>query len=153
MAQTNNISDDNDDKKLDLDLEAQIGLILKRVEITENQYMKLQKETDSDVDLNKLKWYIQHRWPENKYLIPDSLKQYRAIMNEISNYSNLIFKGDQIVIPKTMRKEMLNRLHLSIRETGDLRSSIKEDTCEQLIQTRPAQSRIKACYSIAKYLD
>ena len=43
--------------------------------------------------------------------MPDSLKAYHSVSAELSVYNDLLMRGSRIVIPPTLRRDMLERLH------------------------------------------
>ncbi|XP_018366780.1 PREDICTED: uncharacterized protein K02A2.6-like [Trachymyrmex cornetzi] len=103
--------DDKDCVINENDIQAQIDLIqlsdgisLKRKEI-------IITETNVDSELIELKKVIKEGWPKMKNSLNDQIKPYWGIRDELTEINGLILKGNQIVIPKALRQEMLNRLH------------------------------------------
>ena len=74
---------------------------------------KLKQETADDAVLTELHSVIMRGWPEQKKDLPATLTPYFQICDELSTSDGLIFRGERVVIPKSMRKGMLERLHSS----------------------------------------
>ena len=52
-------------------------------------------------------------WPNTKYGLSPSVSQYYHIRDELTVQDGLIFKGEQVLIPATMRKLMKEKIHSS----------------------------------------
>ncbi|XP_037079231.1 uncharacterized protein K02A2.6-like [Pollicipes pollicipes] len=50
-------------------------------------------------------------WPAEKNGLPEAVVPYFNCRDELSVHDGIIVRGDRVVIPKTMRKEMLVKLH------------------------------------------
>lgn len=111
-------TDDSNSPMLDdKEVEAQICAIVNEINVSvgPNIMSRISSLTDVDVELKTLKDYLLNTWPNEKKNVPLAIRQYWNIRNELSYFkpSNIILKGDAIVIPRCMRKEMLSRLHLT----------------------------------------
>ena len=80
--------------------------------ISDKTIEKIKLETENDKELQILKKYIQTEWPGNLSDIDESVKQFHGMRNYLYVEEGIIFKGDQIIIPKSMRKEIIKKLHL-----------------------------------------
>lgn len=65
-----------------------------------------------DEELNYIVKYCKEGWPEAKE-IPSKLKNYAKLQNDLLLIDGLLFLNDKIVIPKTLRPEMLLLIHES----------------------------------------
>ena len=70
-------------------------------------------KTDQDEDLQALKKVVQSRWPAVKNSLPADLGPYFQIHNELVVQDGLILRGDRLIIPKVLRKSMMESLHAS----------------------------------------
>ena len=66
--------------------------------------------THDDV-LLKLTDMIMNGWPESKCNVPISVLPYYHIRDDLSVQDGLIFKGDRVVIPLNLRKEIKQAIH------------------------------------------
>jgi len=46
---------------------------------------------------------IQIGWPDTKTKLPNDLKQYFGYRDELTVHSNVVFKGQQLLIPQSIR--------------------------------------------------
>ena len=81
--------------------------------IGEERLTSIQMETSSDETLQMLKSVIVQGWPEVRTEIPHQLLPYFPVRDELSVQNGLIFRGERVVIPKSLQSEMLNSLHKS----------------------------------------
>ena len=55
--------------------------------------------------------YIQHGWPDRRNMCIEPLKPFWAVRHDLTTHDGLILRNNQIVIPVTMRKQVLNVIH------------------------------------------
>ena len=77
-------------------------------ESTENH---LREQTSKDVTLTALYKVIVHGWPVDKSAISESLRPYWNYRDEPSVKNGIIYKGTQVMVPLSMHKEMLRKIH------------------------------------------
>ena len=65
----------------------------------------------SDRSKAKLTETIQNGWPKHKKRSPRDVRKYWAVKSELSTDDGLIFKGEAIVIPPGLRKEVQRQIH------------------------------------------
>lgn len=68
-------------------------------------------ETNKDLELVKLIEFTKTGWPDKAKNIPDDLQYYNKFRSDISIDKNLVFLHDKLIIPKTMRMEILGKMH------------------------------------------
>ncbi|KAK7105231.1 hypothetical protein V1264_016637 [Littorina saxatilis] len=79
--------------------------------IRQERLEKLKNATDDDETLQRLKKVIMTGWPEEKQDLPAELTSYFSFRDEISVQDGLIFKGERVVVPISMRHEMKTAVH------------------------------------------
>ena len=55
--------------------------------------------------------YVQHGWPEDKHKLCGPLGKYWSERGNITLHDGLLLRGRQIIIPPTLRPDVLRRLH------------------------------------------
>ena len=81
--------------------------------VSPEKYKQYQEETLKDRQLQTLKTIVEHGWPEQKVDVPEEIKIFWPFRHEISCIDNLMFKGWKLIIPQTLRSEMLKLVHES----------------------------------------
>ena len=83
---------------------------------------QLKRETQDDIQLNLLKETIITGWPDNKKSFNPLLMPYYAYADELAVQDGIIFKGERVVIPQSMRAETRQEIHgAHLRINGCLR--------------------------------
>ena len=72
-----------------------------------DEYRKAQRE---DETCSKLMKYCRQGWP-SKFRIENTLKTYWKLRNELSIYKDLLLLGKRIVVPQSLQKETLLKIH------------------------------------------
>ncbi|XP_036340441.1 uncharacterized protein K02A2.6-like [Rhagoletis pomonella] len=60
---------------------------------------------------------IKDGWTEDKSKVNDNIKQYWKVRDELITNNNLLFKGNRLVVPPQMRREILNKPHQGMEST------------------------------------
>ena len=80
--------------------------MLKCLSVTE-----LQQASSQDDHLQKLKNIIIAGWPDSKDEISEELNPYWSYRDKLAVLDGIILKGRHIIIPKSLRVQVLNQLH------------------------------------------
>ena len=81
--------------------------------ITEERLAHMRRATDDDESLQMLKSVIQKGWPESRDELPSQLHPYFSMRDEMSVQDGLVFKGERVVVPHSLRSDMRQRIHSS----------------------------------------
>jgi hypothetical protein len=73
----------------------------------------LKTETLADHNMRCLMETVQQGWPNHKSEVPETLWPYWSYRDELSVCDGIIYKGQQIVIPPSMRKNILEKIHVA----------------------------------------
>ena len=83
----------------------------KHVRLSAKGIADLRKATIQDDTLSKLAKVIRHGWCNLKQNVPLSIRAFWPFRDELVVDNSIIFKGTKVVIPKSMRTLMLQRIH------------------------------------------
>lgn len=81
--------------------------------ITDTKKLELQKATNADSTLSKLKDYHTNGWPKSKKDVDDKVKFYFNLQDQITVEDDLVYLNFKLIIPAELRKYMLQLLHES----------------------------------------
>lgn len=98
----NNLPEDENENELE------VNLILP---ITVPWAKQIGEEINKSDKLKKLKLVIENGWPDCSDDISVDVKEFWNFRDELSVYEGLIFKGDKILIPSTLKYEVLQLIH------------------------------------------
>eukprot|EP00057_Strongylocentrotus_purpuratus_P027755 XP_011682229.1 PREDICTED: uncharacterized protein K02A2.6-like [Strongylocentrotus purpuratus] len=74
---------------------------------------KLKQCTAENEVMQELRATVMNGWPRRQQDLPSDVRPYFHIRDELSISDGLIFRGERVVIPNSMRKGMIERLHSS----------------------------------------
>ena len=90
--------------------------------VSEATQIAIKQATESDATLRDLKTVIREGWPACNSEVPANIRSYFPFREELSLQNGLVFKGERLVIPASVKDEMLAKIHAShIGIQGSLR--------------------------------
>ena len=75
--------------------------------VSNEKLQQFRLETRYDTTLKKLYHTIQTGWPNKNPDAAPSINEYWPVRDEISSHDGLLLRGERLVVPSTMRREML----------------------------------------------
>ena len=81
--------------------------------VRKDRLQQIKHATKDDPVLLQLKQMIQSGWPNDKKKVPPSIRAYYDFRDELIVQDHLVFKGSKLVIPVSMRREMMSIAHSS----------------------------------------
>jgi len=121
-------------------------------EIPDQLLERVKKETSKDEGLLLLWETIQAGWPEKKADTLPEVLPYYDIRDTLSGQDGVLVKGQRVIVPKALRREMLQKLHAAhlgfesmMRRAKEviywpgMQNDIKQvaDTCEVCQERKP----------------
>lgn len=124
--------------------------------VSNERLNSIKEATHTDTTLVTLMNVIKKGWPNDKTETPLCIREYWPYRDELATQNGLIFRGSRIVIPASMRPEMIKRAHKSHlgiqytqntareimywpRMTTDLQEAVMK--CRICEQAKPAQQK------------
>lgn len=81
--------------------------------VSEPTQTAIQQATESDATLRELKTTIRRGWPATKAEVSANISGYFTFPDELSLQNGLVFKGERLVIPMSVKADMLAKIHRS----------------------------------------
>ena len=79
--------------------------------ISDHQLARFAEATKEDTILSDLQRVILSGWPDSKGQVPPNAQEFWNYRDELTVAQGLIVKGQKIVVPSSLRGEMLEKLH------------------------------------------
>ena len=98
------------EKKLENDVKAYVDYVVQYLPATEDRLEDIRVQQHQDEVTRRLIDYCTEGWPERSQL-PGILKLYWAVRHELTIQQGLLMKGNRLVIPVSMRMDILKRIH------------------------------------------
>lgn len=124
--------------------------------IPDARILEIQEATNSDDRLQMLIKTIVNGWPKDKAQVDPEIRPYYAMRDTLSYTDGVILKEEAVLVPKSLKKDMMMRLHsahtgydsMVRRAKGSIfwigmKSDIKElaEHCETCMERKPHNSR------------
>ena len=113
---------------------------------------QIRDETGKDPTLTLLKEVVLGGWPQKREKFPQSLHDYRNFREELTIRDGLVLKGDRIVIPPTLKPEVLtilNQGHLATEQEKCLLPARTSVFWPEI--TKEIINQVNQCGSCQKY--
>ena len=81
------------------------------IQISTNQLDKIRNATNADADLCALREQCIIGWPDHAKSVPKLIRNYWSMKDFISIEDGILFAGNRIIMPTSMRDEYLTRIH------------------------------------------
>lgn len=96
---------------IDNDIVCQVDLIFQHLPFSSEKLEKIKDATEKDFLLSKLKNIVLAGWPNDKSKVDKELLPFWNFRDEINLIDNVLFKINAVIIPKSMQKEILQKVH------------------------------------------
>lgn len=93
------------------DIQAYVDMVMTSIPVTADRTEQIRNETIKDATLRVLKDTIQKGWPNTKSHCPKTIQDYWSYRDELTVVDDIILKGTKFVIPSSLRKLMLQKIH------------------------------------------
>ena len=97
----------------DKDLVAQVHMAYDNTAVIEDKIEEIKRKTLEDLTMMLLSRFISNGWPTHKKDVPEEVKVFWSYREELSLINGIVFKGKRIVVPESVRKNILQQLHQS----------------------------------------
>ena len=93
------------------DVQLHIDMVINTMPISDQRLAEIKRETENDPELKSVMDVILKGWPSNRSSCKPETVSYWNERDQLSTADGIILRGTRIVIPRTMRKSMLKKIH------------------------------------------
>ena len=79
--------------------------------ISAEELQRMRHASADDLILQELRKAIRQGWPASKTDTPECLHAYYDVRDELTAQNELVFKGQRLLVPASLRKEMMVAIH------------------------------------------
>lgn len=109
----------------------------------------LEVATQEDDTLSRVKQYIETHWPScRKQISNPRVAEYFTLRSELHIVNNCVFFGDRPIIPKKMRQELLEELHMGHPGASRM-NALAREKCFWPGITQQISAFVQRCYNCA----
>ncbi|XP_038063010.1 uncharacterized protein K02A2.6-like [Patiria miniata] len=99
------------DEDLEGEIEAHVHLITTQWPASDAKLVEIALETSHDRTLSAVITHVKDGWPKYQKDVDPELKRFWDDQDKISLVGGILTYGDRIVIPQSLRQQMLQRIH------------------------------------------
>ena len=92
------------------EVDAFVNLVVANMPATEKCLDNIRQKQEEDEACKQIMSYCQNSWPAKEH-VPPSVKQFYPFRDELTVVNGLLLRGIRIVIPVSLRMEILEKLH------------------------------------------
>ncbi|XP_046392169.1 uncharacterized protein LOC124160378 [Ischnura elegans] len=106
--------------------EAMVKEVIKALPMSDTRLEEVREKQERDDVLKEIKQYVRNGWPAHKEDLELPLRRYYEERGYLNEGEGLLMHGHRVVIPKELRKEMLDRLHKGHLGIGKCRERARD---------------------------
>ncbi len=91
----------------------EICSVISVMPISNEKLQVFREATEKDPVLQVLRKQLLVGWPEHRREVPECIRPYYMHKDDITCCDQLMFRGNQVIIPSELRSDMLKRIHES----------------------------------------
>ena len=107
------LEDEPPSEDLGEDLVCAVNQVISNLPVSDAKLEVIRQATANDPVMLKLQDTIKCGWPTNRFQVSNDLKPYWTFREELSEADGILLKGEKIMIPSTLRKDMLAKINTS----------------------------------------
>ena len=107
------INDKPNNTDLEEDLICAVNLIMSDLPVSDPKLREIRNAKEQDTTMMRLKNTIRSGWPEKDLRSIKTLDDYWSYRDELCEAESVILKGGKIVIPSSLKEDMLKIIHSS----------------------------------------
>ncbi len=100
------------DPEIEKEISCYVHTLLSTLPVTDEMMARLKRATSEDESLQQLRTTVLSGWPETKQEVPIKAREYWHCREEISEIDGILLKNERIIIPSSLRPEMLEKIHV-----------------------------------------
>ena len=79
--------------------------------VSRERWIQIYTESKNDAVLSQLRHFVSNGWPEQRRQVPEALRVYFDFRDELVLQDVLVFKGQRLVVPLSLRRELIRVAH------------------------------------------
>ena len=91
--------------------ELRVHSLVEGLPISNDRLQQVKDAVSEDESLQVMMKILMNGWPKHKLNVPKSVREYWPIRDEIHQADGLIFVGEKLLIPESLRSLMLMKIH------------------------------------------
>ncbi|XP_015779104.1 PREDICTED: uncharacterized protein K02A2.6-like [Acropora digitifera] len=133
------------------EMTAHVASVITGLPASDTRLQRIIEAQDEDPVCRQIKTYCSEGWPD-KHSVKDAMKPYWSTRGELTVVQNILLKGTRIVIPSSMRLEILDKIHEGHQGIAKCRERAKSSVWWPGL-SREIQDLVQQCRTCALHRD
>lgn len=103
-----------------------MNMVLETLPVADSKMKLIGKKTEQDQVVQQVKQYVMNGWPDTKQNCIAEVNKFWNYKDELSVCDEILYKGNKIVIPRSLRKKMLVKIHEGLLGTEKCKKRARE---------------------------
>ena len=129
---------------------AHVNAVIETMPATNTKLAEIKKLACTDTELQTLKTMIRKGWPQSKQQCPEECKPFFDSRHDITEIDDLLVKGSRIIIPRKMRPEILQLIHIGHQSIEKSKRRARQ-SCYWPGMNSQIENVVQKCSTCAKY--
>ncbi|GFS20133.1 retrovirus-related Pol polyprotein from transposon 297-like Protein [Elysia marginata] len=117
---------------------------------TKERLKEIQQESQTDEALKKIRHYIENGWPSHKGTTEPQVQPFWNLRHYLHVENGIVFYENRMVIPESMRKDILQKLHSSHLGVDKCKARARESIFWPGL-TKDIEMHVSKCAICAKF--
>ena len=135
----------------DDEMTAHVASVITGLPASDTRLQQIIEAQEEDPVCRQIKTYCSEGWPD-KHSVNDAMKPYWSSRGELTVVQNILLKGTRIVIPSSMRLEILDKIHEGHQGIVKCRERAKSSVWWPGL-SREIQDLVQQCRTCALHRD
>ena len=115
LSRAPNSEPDKADTDLQTEVNAFVNIVMENLPATAEKLQKIKSCQDEDPVCQRIKKFCHEGWPN----LTGPIKQYIPCKNELTVNNGILLKGSRLVIPPSLRPDIIEKLHAGLQNVSD----------------------------------
>ena len=102
---------DTDPEIPDLEMNIHVDTVISALPLSEQKLQQFKTETANEQTLNLAKFYVLGGWPRSRHQVHPAAQPFYNVRHDLYCLHDLVLKGERIIVPSSMQKEIKDLLH------------------------------------------
>ena len=93
------------------EVECYVATVIQGTPASPSKMESIKMATAADSELQLVIKHVRRGWPEYSGNVPQEVRAYMKVKNELSEADGLLIRGSRVIIPRSLRADILKRIH------------------------------------------
>jgi len=128
----------------------QVSAVIQSMPTTSRKLEEIRQQSETDTELITLRKVMNNGWPNSMQECPLEVRPFYTSRHDITDLDGVLCKGNRIIIPRTMRSDVLQRIHAGHQGIEKCKRRAR-NSCYWPRMNQQIENIVKKCTICAKF--